>query len=265
MEQDQRLSFPGGRTDAEPSVFVTHPDRTAFLSELANHLRDRQGFTVATINLDHVVKLGENPAFRAAYASHSHVVADGNPIVWLSRIAGQKVDLIPGSELIDPLCAAAAAARVPVAFVGSTKEALDQAAAKLENRHPGLDVALRIAPPFGFDPAGPEVDDISRQLANAETGLCLLALGAPKQERLAIRLAENSPRCGFVSIGAGLDFQAGLQKRAPAWVRRIAAEWIWRLMSNPGRLARRYGACILIMPHLIGAAIRTRRNAARPN
>jgi UDP-N-acetyl-D-mannosaminuronic acid transferase (WecB/TagA/CpsF family) len=59
---------------------------------------------------------------------------------------------------------------------------------------------------------------------------------------------------GFVSIGAGLDFIAGFQTRAPLWVRRIAMEWLWRMLSDPRRLAKRYLDCALVLPDLALAA-----------
>jgi len=86
-----------------------------------------------------------------------------------------------------------------------------------------------------------------------------LALGAPKQERFAARAQQTLGAVGFLSIGAGLDFVSGAQRRAPAWVRAIAAEWLWRMLSNPRRLAARYGACLAALPGLTLHAIGARR------
>ncbi|NHX27822.1 WecB/TagA/CpsF family glycosyltransferase, partial [Escherichia coli] len=201
-------------------------------------LEDGRGFTVATLNLDHIVKLRHDAGFRAAYGAHSHVVADGNPIVWLRKMVNRPVELVPGSELIDPICALAARVGAPVAFLGSTEETLALAAERLGATYPGLNVVARIVPPFGFDPNGAEVADYAAQLRDSGAQVCFLALGAPKQEIVATRAAQIAPACGFVSIGAGLDFIAGSQTRAPKWVRAIAMEWFWRMASNPKRLAK---------------------------
>lgn len=53
---------------------------------------------------------------------------------------------------------------------------------------------------------------------------------------------------GLVSVGAGLDFIAASQRRAPAWMQRVALEWLWRVLSNPKRLAGRYARCALTLP-----------------
>jgi len=238
-----------GQTPSE-GVAITTPTRMALLTQIAALLAARQGFALATLNLDHLVKLRRDPAFRAAYAAQSHVVADGNPVVWLQRLAGRPVDLVPGSELITPLVAMAARLGVPVALLGSTEATLALTSARLRADHPGLSVVACIAPPQGFDPAGPAGDAALAQLAATGARLCLVALGAPKQEVLAARGHALLPETGFVSIGAGLDFIAGTQKRAPLWVRRIAMEWLWRMALSPRRLARRYLDCALILPGL---------------
>jgi exopolysaccharide biosynthesis WecB/TagA/CpsF family protein len=119
-------------------------------------------------------------------------------------------------------------------------------------------VALRLAPPMGLDPDGPFADEAAEALARSEAGLCLLALGAPRQERLAARLQERLPHLGLVSIGAGLDFVAGAQARAPLWARRLALEWLWRLAGSPRRLGARYAACFAVLPGLVLAALRAR-------
>lgn len=243
------------------SVSVNVPTREALLADLSAHLSEQRGFSVATLNLDHVVKLRHDPAFRDAYQRHTHVTADGNPIVWLSRLSGQQVSLIPGSELIEPLIEIAARQGTPVGFFGSTDASLEQAAQVLTARYPGLNIAAKISPAMGFDPAGPAADAAIDALSAAGAQLIFLALGAPKQEIFAARAQERMPGAGFLSIGAGIDFISGNQTRAPKWVRRLAAEWLWRLATNPARLARRYGACIAILPGLTLSALRSRRQA----
>ena len=125
-------------------VTVTVPTRAELLRDLDNHLATGRGFSLATLNLDHVTKLRTNVHFLDAYLSHTHVTADGNPIVWLSRVAGQPVELLPGSELIVPVAELAAKRGVPIALFGSTQDSLDAAALELDRRIKGLKVAAAI-------------------------------------------------------------------------------------------------------------------------
>ncbi|MGB8812884.1 MAG: WecB/TagA/CpsF family glycosyltransferase [Paracoccaceae bacterium] len=240
-------------------VTVNLPNRQALFHAVTARFASKQGFAVATINLDHLVKLARSAAFRRAYCAQDMVVADGNPIVWLSRLAGHPVSLVHGSDLVVPLAQLAAQSGVRVGLVGSTDTALALAADRLRALVPGLDVALCIAPPFGFDPEGAGAEGILTELSVANIGLCLIALGAPKQEIFAARGRVLTPQIGFASVGAGLDFLAGHQTRAPKWVRKLAMEWVWRMLSDPRRLIPRYAACLAILPGQAIAAVRQRR------
>ena len=111
---------------------------------------------------------------------------------------------------------------------------------------------------MGFDPEGEHADRAIAAIGDSGARVVFLALGAPKQERFAARAQHALPEVGFLSIGAGLDFIAGRQKRAPSWVRAIAGEWLWRMLSDPRRLAARYGACLLALPTLTLQALRSR-------
>lgn len=242
-------------------IRITTPTRAGLLAEIETHFDRGEGFTLATLNLDHAVKLGRDTAFREAYLAQDLVVADGNPVVWLSRLAGREVELVPGSELIAPLAALAARKGVGVALFGASDDTLALAAERLAADHPGLRVVWKAAPPMGFDPLGAAARDYADAIHAAGAGLCFLALGAPKQEIFAAMAAARAPACGFVSIGAGLDFIAGHQVRAPVWVRKVAMEWAWRMASNPRRLARRYAECFVVLPGLAVSAIRERKGA----
>lgn len=254
----RRGQLPGAKGFDALSV-VNFPTEAALLADVEAQLKAGTGFAIATLNLDHVVKMRRNPAFLRAYLAQTHVVADGNPIVWLSRLAGRSdVRLVPGSELIAPVAALAARLGTPLAFLGSTEPVLTLAAERLKADFPGLEVAACLSPPYGFDPGSAAADAMLDQVAASGARICLLALGAPKQEVLAARGLARHPELGFLSIGAGLDFIAGHQVRAPLWVRKIAMEWLWRMLTNPRRLARRYLDCALVMPSLAGQALAAR-------
>jgi exopolysaccharide biosynthesis WecB/TagA/CpsF family protein len=204
------------------------------------------------------VKLRADAAFRAAYAAHSHVTADGHPVVWLERLAGRRVERVTGADLVVPLARLAADEGCPVALVGSTASSLAGAAERLARDVPGLRIAARLAPPAGFDPASGTADSLFDAIGESGARLCVLALGAPKQEICAARGAGRLPSCGFVSVGAGLDFLSGSQVRAPRPIRALALEWAWRLARDPRRLGGRYARCAAALPGLVLAARQAR-------
>jgi N-acetylglucosaminyldiphosphoundecaprenol N-acetyl-beta-D-mannosaminyltransferase len=239
-------------------IRVNIADKSALLTAVEARFEAHQGFALATINLDHLVKLRSSLPFRTAYAAQDFVVADGNPIVWLSRLARRPVSLVPGSDMVLPLAQLAAKAGIKVALVGSTEPALQAASLNLQAQVPGLQVALLHAPAMGFDSQSDAAEKVLRDIAAQQIGLCFIALGAPKQETFAARGRQLAPQTGFASIGAGVDFLAGNQNRAPIWVRKIAMEWLWRALSSPRRLLPRYAACAAILPGQAIAALKLR-------
>lgn len=253
-----RFTFP------DQTITVNVPDQVRLLTEVRARLMAGEGFSLATLNLDHLVKLRGSASYREIYAAQDLIVADGNPVVWLSRLAGSPVSLVPGSDLLRPLLQIAAQDGVQVAFYGSTPTVLAQAALNLQAELPGLRVVWSGAPVMGFDPTGPEAVAALGAMQAAGAQLCVISLSAPRQEAFAAFGRIRAPSMGFCGFGAGLDFAAGQQVRAPRWMRQLALEWLWRLMSAPRRLVPRYLACMAILPIQVLAALRERRTAGKP-
>ncbi|MBA3891201.1 MAG: WecB/TagA/CpsF family glycosyltransferase, partial [Gemmatimonadaceae bacterium] len=67
-----------------------------------------------------------------------------------------------------------------------------------------------------------------------------VGLGTPKQERWMSVMQPRLSRAVLIGVGAAFDFHAGLKRQAPRWLQRIGMEWLYRMMSEPRRLARRY-------------------------
>ncbi len=174
------------------------------------------GFTVFTLNLDHLVKLRRCAKFRWAYARARFVTADGTPVARLAAQQNPKIERTTGADLVVPLAEAAARLELPVYFFGSTEEVLARTARALNSRCAGhLEIVGEAAPPAGFDPEGPEADAAIARIEASGARLCFVALGAPKQEIFAARAVARGSSVGFVCVGAALDFLAGSQSRAP--------------------------------------------------
>lgn len=231
---------------------INCPNPAQAIAETVWRAKQGEAFTLFTLNLDHLVKLRRNAAFRAAYASADIVTADGAPVAWLARMQAPSVERTTGADLLVPLVEAAAREHLPVFMFGTSPDVMARAGRDLASRNDGqLDIAGTLAPSANFDPEGPEADAAIAQIRKSGARIALIALGAPKQEIFAERARKAGVGCGFVCVGAALDFIAGTQVRAPQLMRDNGLEWVWRLATNPRRLARRYAECAGLFLHLI--------------
>jgi exopolysaccharide biosynthesis WecB/TagA/CpsF family protein len=85
--------------------------------------------------------------------------------------------------------------------------------------------------------------DINSYIKFAETikaDIYLLAMGMPKQEKVAKLLYEKVDSGLIICGGAIIDFMSGNVTRAPMYIRRFGLEWLYRLVKEPKRLFRRY-------------------------
>ncbi len=229
-----------------------------------------RGGTIVTPNIDICHRMGVDPGSRALVESSSLVVPDGMPLLWAARLAGQPLpERITGADLIFSLSAAALACGWPVYLLGGQpgREGGSSAAAlagqKLAERYPGLVVAGAYSPPARFDPVGDDLEALRKELLGSEPApkIVFVGLGFPKQEQLIARLAPELPGAWFVGCGAAIPYAAGELRRAPAWVQRTGFEWLFRLVSEPRRLAGRYLGRDLpfAVRLLVTSAVRRRR------
>ena len=231
-------------------------------SRICDDVSTGNAFSVFTLNLDHVVKLRRDKIFRTAYDRAHIVLPDGFPIVLAGRLQRRDVRRTTGSDIIDPLCAEAARRGIPVMLYGSTFETLTKAARHLKSRHGALNIAGVFAPRHGLDVHLAEARDGMDFIHNSGARICFVALGAPKQEIFADLCAQQFQGIAFICIGAGLDFLAGSQQRAPRIFQAAGLEWLWRMMSDPRRLTKRYLQCLYVFPGVLLEGLSRRFAAA---
>jgi exopolysaccharide biosynthesis WecB/TagA/CpsF family protein len=144
---------------------------------------------------------------------------------------------------------------LPIFLLGPNTAVINSAAAHLRERHESLEIAGTYAPGQNFSPESLDADIAIEHIRKSGARICFLAIGAPRQEIFAARCLDRLPGVGFVCVGAALDFIAGTQARAPGFFQRHGLEWMWRLASNPQRLAMRYLRSALAVPRLLADAI----------
>ncbi len=208
----------------------------------------------------------KNAEFAEALRAADLNVADGISVVMAARLTGQPLqERVTGGDLMERLCGEAAVHGYSVYFLGGLPWAAELAAEKLQKRYPGLRIAGTDCPPMGFEQDPQETERILKKLRWARPALLCVALGAPKQELWMHRHREQLPVRAVLSVGAALDTQAGLRRRAPRWSQRMGVEWLYRLLAEPKRLWRRYLLGNSYFIYLIGKQLLLRQRKPSPS
>ncbi len=199
----------------------------------------RESRYVCACNVHAVVTAQRDERLAAAIRGADMVVPDGAPVAWLMRKSGvESQQRVSGPDLMWHYFAAAAVYGESVFLLGGTEDTLERLKARIEASFPGLRVVGSHSPPFRTLSAEEDAA-LMRLLNDSGASTVWVSLGCPKQE---IWMAEHRDRVRSVMIGVGaaFGFHAGTVRRAPEWMQRLALEWLYRLLSEPGRLWRRY-------------------------
>ena len=212
-------------------------DTESFVATAKAFGQSRYGFVV-TPNVDHLIRLHQDPRFRELYAAARYVLLDSHFLANVLRlVTGRRLPVCTGSDLTAKLLADVAEPSDRIVVIGGSERQMRE----LTTRY-GLRNLVQFAPPMGFirDPKAVEAC-LSFVEAHSPFRFCVLAVGAPQQEILAERLQARGVARGLaLCVGASIDFVTGTQRRAPQWMQHAGAEWLFRLGQNPARLATRY-------------------------
>jgi exopolysaccharide biosynthesis WecB/TagA/CpsF family protein len=225
-------------------------DPSTLIGEVLKRAQKRQPSYVVPTNLHLVLRYRKDPELRRAFADPTaFVVPDGRPLLWMASLRGIMMPLVTGSDLVIPLCRAAAREELSVFLFGATFATLTECGRRLSSIE-GLRLAGIYSPPFGFEHDAYESELARSIIRAAAPDIVFVALGVPKQEIWAQKYAIEL-EIQAICVGAGLDFVAGVQRRAPPIFRRIGFEWLWRVLIEPRRLGMRYLTIFCWLPFLV--------------
>ncbi len=202
--------------------------------------QNKNGYVV-TPNIDHIVKLESDQLLQKVYADADIILTDGKPMIWMSRLYGTPIkEKVSGSDLFPNLCRLAAGKGYRVFLLGAAEGVAAKAALNLQNKFPGLIIAGTYSPPFGFEKDEKELQNILRIVTEAKPHILIVGLGCPKQEKFIYNYKDELNVPVSLGLGASIDFEAGILKRAPKWMADHGFEWFYRIVQDPKRMAKRY-------------------------
>jgi N-acetylglucosaminyldiphosphoundecaprenol N-acetyl-beta-D-mannosaminyltransferase len=190
-------------------------------------------------NVHVIMEAYDDPAYLRCLNSADMVNPDGVPLVWALKLMGKSdATRVYGPDSTLKMIKDAAANDIPVGFYGGSPEVLQTLLTIVKRDNPSLQVPFAMSPPFR-ELSEAEEAAIVQQISDSGAKILFIGLGCPRQEKWMMRHVGRIPAVMF-AVGAAFDFIAGTKKQAPRWMMKTGLEWVFRLVTEPRRLAQRY-------------------------
>jgi len=179
-------------------------------------------------------------AFAAVLNAGTLNLPDGKPLIWIARGLGFR-DLtrrVYGPELMERTIEQSQGTGLRHYLYGGSPEVSIALRNVIRERWPDARLVGTESPRFGT------LSDEDLELAidrfnEAGASIVWVGLGTPKQDFVTARMASRSDLT-FIAVGAAFDFIAGTKRQAPPILREHGLEWLFRFLSEPRRLWKRY-------------------------
>ncbi len=226
------------------------------LERIERYIKEATPHQHVSINVHKVVSFQRDPQLRETLQECALASADGQPIVWASRLLGKPLKArIAGIDLMQHAVELAARKGYTVYFLGARPEVLQKVVEHHQTKFPSLRIA-------GFSHgywSSAQERAVVQAISEAKPDILLVAMGSPRKE-LFLRKYVHTMQVPFaMGVGGSFDVLAGKTRRAPLWVQRAGLEWLWRVAQEPGRLWSRYFVDGVVFPVLILKEIFARR------
>jgi N-acetylglucosaminyldiphosphoundecaprenol N-acetyl-beta-D-mannosaminyltransferase len=201
------------------------------------YIEAREPAQYMAVNAAKVVAVQRDQALGRMINRCEIVTADGQSVVWASRLLGDPVpSRVTGIDLMYRLLTLAELRGYGVYVLGARPDVLERALAVLRRRLPGLRIA---GYRDGYFSTAEEPAIVSAIRA-ARPEILFVGLPSPRKEYFLARWRPelDVPLC--LGVGGAIDILAGVRRRAPGPVQQLGLEWAFRLVQEPRRLLRRY-------------------------
>ena len=207
------------------------------VSSIVDFIKAGERGYLCTVNVAILMMMRENPRLQSFVDKAAFVVADGQPIIWASRLMKNPLpERVTGVDLVEELAERAATEKLPIYLLGATKDVVAEVAERLTRRYPGLEIAGTADGYFGADEAPARAEAVAASGAK----ILFVGMGVPRQE---VFLEEQWERLGVslaIPVGGSFEVLAGRKTRAPEFVQKVGMEWAFRFAQEPKRLGKRY-------------------------
>jgi N-acetylglucosaminyldiphosphoundecaprenol N-acetyl-beta-D-mannosaminyltransferase len=181
-----------------------------------------------------------NPEFAVILKSFYLNLPDGMPGVWIGRLKGEsQMRRCYGPEFFAHVMRRSAGYQARHFFCGGKERVALELAEKCRLRFGNNNIVGTFSPPFR-EMTDDELLELGKQVESLNVDFMWIGLSTPKQEIFANRLRRFCRVQFIVTVGAAFDFHTDRVRQAPAWIQKLALEWLFRLLMEPRRLYKRY-------------------------
>ena len=217
-------------------------------------------------NTQIVVLRRHDAAFREQTDAFDFFVPDGMPLIWCLNRAGAGLrDRVYGPTFMRTFLTGLPGESTHYLLGGSA-----ECGERLRKIFSGLNPGARFIGGFhGVCSAdgvleGPADQEVIDEINRLSPDYIWVGLGAPKQELWLKRHRQLIRRGVILCVGFAFAVNAGTKPDAPMWMQRLGLTWVFRLASEPVRLAPRYLRYNgLFLFYLLWDSLRGRAFAAR--
>ena len=189
------------------------------------------------INAAKIVAMRHDDALHGLVDRCELVTADGQAVVWASRLLGDPLPArVAGIDLMLELLALAERRGYRIYVLGARADVLERAVARLRERHPQLVIAGSHDGYFSLA----DERSVAAEIRAARPDLLFVAMSTPRKEYFLGRWGRAIDVPFSMGVGGAIDVIAGVTRRAPRALQRLGLEWAFRLAQEPRRLFRRY-------------------------
>ena len=245
------------------TVDLVRPEEV--LHHVETWVEAKRKVVIANHNLNSLALLQKNEKLQRFYDRADLVEVDSTPLIQFAKLLGLQGRAFHRCTYLDwrdHFWSLVDRKGWRVLYIGGEHQVVDRARRTLSARYPRADIRVRDGY-FDAAPGSPDNAAVVAEVNAFRPHILFVGMGMPRQELWILDNLEALPDCAVFSVGAAFDYEAGAQKAAPRWMGRMGVEWLFRLVHDPKRLARRYlldpwSLSPLIVADL-WAAIRARR------
>jgi N-acetylglucosaminyldiphosphoundecaprenol N-acetyl-beta-D-mannosaminyltransferase len=198
---------------------------------------DHQRMLIGVVNAAKVVNLRRDPLLRDSLLECDLIVADGQSVVWASRLVNQPLpERVAGCNLFESLLAVAEQDGRSVFLLGAKPEVLDLLKSRLAERFPALRIAGSRDGYFTAEQQG----EVAEEIKKSHADMLFLGITSPKKEIFLGKYGASLGVPVMHGVGGSFDVVAGITKRAPERWQRMGLEWAYRTVQEPRRMWKRY-------------------------